>query len=30
MEAEALKRNILRDYSFDKVKDSFKDDTGTN
>lgn len=30
MKAEAIKRNILRDYSFDKVKGFFKDDTGTN
>jgi hypothetical protein len=30
MKAEKIKRNILRDYSFDKVKGSLKDDTGAN
>jgi len=30
MKAESIRRNILRDYSFDKVKGFLKDDTGAN
>ncbi len=30
IKAESIRRNILRDYSLDKVKGSFKDDTGTD
>ena len=30
MKAEAIKRNILRDYSFNNVRGFFKDDTGTH